>query len=170
MDIKYCISQLSTNSISIQQLLENITQDQSTWKPQESDWSILEVINHLYDEEKEDFRFRLSHLFSGKNNPWPKNNPQKWVYERKYNQREIYKSIDNFLNERLNSLEWLTKQDVIDLTASYPITANNELLAGEILSSWVAHDLLHLRQLIEIKFKYCQLMCSPYSTEYAGDW
>jgi hypothetical protein len=170
MDILFCMSQLSVHSKAIQLLLEDINQDQASWKPQKSEWSILEVINHLIDEENEDFRYRLNHVLSGNKNPWPKNTPQKWVIERKYNERDIQVSTEKFMDERLKSLEWLKLQDGKDFTVSYPITLQERLSAGDILSSWVAHDLLHLRQTIEIKYQYIKLINPQYSIEYAGDW
>jgi hypothetical protein len=105
MEIKYFLSQLSVNSMTIKQVLEDITQEQSTWKPQASEWSILEVINHLLDEEKEDFRYRLNHLLTGNKKPWPRNDPRRWVVERLYNQREICGSIEELMDERIQSLE-----------------------------------------------------------------
>jgi hypothetical protein len=33
-----------------------------------------------------------------------------------------------------------------------------------------AHDLLHLRQLIELHWAYTQRATQPYQTRYAGDW
>jgi len=36
--------------------------------------------------------------------------------------------------------------------------------------AWVAHDLLHLRQLVELKWAYGQTQYAPYSAGYAGDW
>jgi len=40
-------------------LTKDINTELAIWKPAPDKWSILEVVNHLYDEEREDFRQRL---------------------------------------------------------------------------------------------------------------
>ena len=44
------------------------------------------------------------------------------------------------------------------------------LSAGDMLTSWAAHDLLHLRQLVELRFAYLARQARPYSLDYAGEW
>jgi hypothetical protein len=39
-----------------------------------------------------------------------------------------------------------------------------------MLMAWVAHDLLHLRQLIELRYAYLQQQAQPYQIAYAGQW
>jgi hypothetical protein len=170
MDLQYCLGQLSANAKVVKQILEGIPDDQAVWKPSAEEWSILEVVNHLIDEEKEDFRFRLNHLLSGNASPWPSNRPQKWVYDRKYNQRDLHVSIKSFMDERSASVEWLSGQENCDLTIQYKRPPLDDFSAGDLLSSWVAHDLLHLRQIVELKWKYTTIQTEPYSNEYAGEW
>jgi hypothetical protein len=42
--------------------------------------------------------------------------------------------------------------------------------AGDLLASWVAHDVLHMRQLVELQRAYVVHLAEPYNTEYAGPW
>jgi hypothetical protein len=44
------------------------------------------------------------------------------------------------------------------------------LRAGDMLAAWVAHDVLHLRQLVELKWALTGQMVRPYAVAYAGDW
>jgi hypothetical protein len=39
-----------------------------------------------------------------------------------------------------------------------------------MLASWLAHDLLHLRQLIELRYQITISRCDPYRVLYAGEW
>ena len=39
-----------------------------------------------------------------------------------------------------------------------------------MLAAWVAHDLLHLRQLVELHYAWTAQQLQPYSVAYAGDW
>jgi hypothetical protein len=42
--------------------------------------------------------------------------------------------------------------------------------AGDMLASWVAHDNLHIRQLVELRRSRIESITQPYEIEYAGDW
>jgi hypothetical protein len=44
------------------------------------------------------------------------------------------------------------------------------LRAGDLLASWIAHDLLHLRQLAGLHFAWNARCLAPYSMAYAGNW
>ena len=170
MNLSYCVRELSTNAAAIERLLEGVDADQARWKPGEQDWSILEVVNHLLDEEREDFRFRLRSLLSAASEPWPPIAPQQWVLERAYNGRDPVQSLADFLQERQHSLDWLAKISGARWDVRYQHPPLEGLSAGDLLASWVAHDLLHLRQLIELKWAYGRTQFTPYTPNYAGDW
>jgi hypothetical protein len=114
----------------------------------------LEAVNHLLDEEREDFRSRLQHLFSGSAQPWPPLAPQQWIIDLAYRQRSLPESMEKFLQERKGSLEWLRLREGSDFTVRYKHPPSEGLAAGDILFSWAAHDLPQLRQNIDFKWKY----------------
>lgn len=60
MDLNYFIARFSNNRGVFESLLRVVRLEQARWKPTPDKWSMLEVVNHLYDEEREDFRQRLS--------------------------------------------------------------------------------------------------------------
>jgi hypothetical protein len=170
MNLSYCIGQLSANTAAIQHLVLTVSDEQARWKPSTSDWSALEVINHLADEEREDFRTRFRHILSGASGDPPPIRPQEWVIERGYNQRDLQASLDDFLSERQRSLEWLRQLTDPPLDNRYQSPQGWSISAGDMLVSWVAHDVLHLRQLVELKWAYQLQQFAPYSPQYAGDW
>jgi hypothetical protein len=45
-----------------------------------------------------------------------------------------------------------------------------QISAGDMFASWVAHDLLHIRQLVELHWAYTTRQLQPYNVEYAGGW
>ncbi len=53
------IAALEANAPTIAALVRAIPPAQARRRPTPADWSVLEVINHLADEEREDFRLRL---------------------------------------------------------------------------------------------------------------
>jgi hypothetical protein len=36
--------------------------------------------------------------------------------------------------------------------------------------AWLAHDLLHMRQIVELRYAYHQWQAQPYRVDYAGEW
>lgn len=160
------IQQLAANSERIRQLTSDVLESQARWKPDEQSWSILEVVNHLYDEERLDFRHHLDFTLHPTGEPWRMNNPLAWVQERQYNERDLRDSLEGFLAERRESLGWLR-----DLSNPYwdatALTPFGLIRAGDILASWAAHDLLHLRQLVELHLGYLRQEAEPYQTDYA---
>ncbi len=163
-------AQMVHNAQRIQTLTLGVTNEQGRWKPDPDSWSMTEVINHLYDEERHDFRVRLEYILYRPGQPWPPNNPQEWVTERQYNERELQPSVNNFLRERQQSLDWLKTLDAPDWEQAEPTPWGGTLRAGDMFAAWVAHDLLHLRQLVELHYAYLVEQVKPYHTGYAGDW
>ena len=169
MEPKILIEQLEINSRRIQAMVEGVSDEQAHWKPDAASWSILEVVNHLYDEERQDFRVRLDIILHRPGEAWPPIDPQGWVTERQYNQRNFEQSIENFLSERRDSLKWLKDLRGEDFTTSVP-TPWGSITAGDMFASWVTHDSLHMRQLVELIHAWIVRISEPYSGDYAGEW
>lgn len=169
MNVDYLTGQLKSNAQGIDSLVRHVTDDQAGWKPDPNAWSILEVINHLLDEEREDFRVRLDIILYHSNLPWPAIDPEGWVVERKYNMRYLQQSLNDYLTERKSSLQWLDTLDHPDWDKVYT-SPFGSMEAGDMLASWVAHDQLHMRQLIELHRAYTEVQAGPFSLDYAGEW
>ena len=169
MDLAFLTTQLANHANTIQSLTLGLSDEQARWKPDPQSWSILEVINHLYDEECSDFRVRLDIILHDPAQPWPPINPAGWVTERLYNQRDLVQSMANFLDERHKSLAWLSGLDAPDWQASVT-SPFGTMRAGDMFSAWVAHDLLHLRQLAELHWAWTLKSAQPYQVNYAGEW
>ncbi len=170
MDWAYCLAQLTTNASAIEQMVAGLDNETARWKPTENDWSVLEVMNHLADEEREDFRIRFQFIISGASGEPQPNDPIRKVTERRYNERDLQASVADYLNERKQSLEWLRGLQDIPFDNKYSSPQGWSVSAGDMLVSWVAHDVLHMRQLTELKWGYQMHQFSPYDPEYAGDW
>lgn len=172
MNFQFCLSQLENNAPAVQAMVAGVESAQARWKPDADSWSILEVINHLADEEREDFRARVQIMASGSGAPFQAIHPVEWVVERRYNDRDLAASLDDFLRERKVSLEWLRGLKTSDWNAVYqhPPLDQWKIRTGDLLVSWVAHDVLHLRQLVELKWFYQKTQFADYNPQYAGDW
>jgi len=162
-------TQLVENEHRINAMASGVTDFQAHWKPDDVVWSIVEVINHLYDEERLDFRVRIDYTLHKPNKDWPDIDPEGWVIEREYNKRGLSVSLANFRAERQASLAWLESLSTPDWDISYQAPFGL-IKAGNLLAAWVAHDLLHLRQLIDLQWVYMLKQVRPYDVRYAGEW
>ena len=169
MDVPFLVQQLKDNPARIRSLVRNISEEQARYKPAPDSWSILEVINHLYDEERLDFRVRLDIILHHPEQDWPPIDPVGLVTERKYNQRDLNESLENFLRERAASLSWLDSLGEVDWDTAYTRDGRT-MRAGDMFASWVTHDHHHLRQLVELHRALTEQAVQPYDFGYAGDW
>lgn len=160
---------MAINPQRIAALVQGLTTQQARLKPAADAWSILEVINHLYDEEIHDFRSHLDFILHPEGKEWGTIAPQSWVMERKYNERELVSSLEDFLRERAASLAWLDSLGEVDWGISFT-SQFGSMRAGDMFAAWVAHDGLHLRQLVELHRFLVERAAEPYDIGHAGDW
>jgi hypothetical protein len=159
--------QMTGNAERVRAVVQDVSDRQARWRPNATSWSILEVVNHLYDEERQDFRLRLDHILRGRTDRWPDIDPQGWVTERAYNERELGESLGNYLAAREGSLAWLRGLSAPDWEATYEAPFGT-IRAGDVMAAWVVHDLKHLRQLVRLHGAYTVQALQPYQVRYAG--
>jgi len=169
MEFKTLYQELSFSAEMIRALLAGISQEEAQIKPDAESWSILEVVCHLYDEEREDFREHLDFILYRQNEVWYEINPDAWVLERRYNQQNFAEIQEKFFAERSKSLEWLEGLSAVDWETTYT-SQYGSMKAGEMFACWIAHDNLHVRQLTELRRKWIERLTQPYDIQYAGDW
>jgi hypothetical protein len=167
MDVAYCIEQLTANAAALQALTAAIGPEQARWKPAPESWSVLEVVNHLADEEREDFRPFIDWTLGGPAKE--RHDPDEWIRSRGYNERDLGASVADFRHEREKSLSWLRGLSGADWTTPGPIP-DWSIRAGDFLAAWVAHDILHQRQLVELRYAIVQHALPEFEVQYAGDW
>ncbi len=77
--------------------------------------------------------------------------------------------MENFLAEREKTLIWLHSLTSPKLETIYT-SPFGTMSAGDMFAAMVSHDLLHLRQLVELHWAYTTEALRPYPNDYAGDW
>ncbi|MBN1858808.1 DinB family protein [Candidatus Bipolaricaulota bacterium] len=164
------IDHLEQSADVIRLLVQSVLPEQEAWRPTADAWSVLEVIGHLLDEEREDFRVRLGLLLEDPDAEWPPIDPQGWVKERSYATRDLWETLESFLEERFQSLIWLRELPPPEWSRKKTHPVAGSLAAGDMLAAWAAHDLLHIRQLTRLHLQYVKRIAAPYATEYAGAW
>lgn len=169
MELAFYIGRLASNIKVFEGLIREVTAEQAQWKQTPNIWSILEVVNHLYDEEIYDFRDRLKATLENPLTPWPSINPQGWVTEREYNTKALSESFNRFKQERLASIEWLGTIENPHWENTYH-HLQGDIKAGDLLTAWVAHDFIHIRQINRIHWAYLSMLSQPYLPDYAGNF
>jgi uncharacterized damage-inducible protein DinB len=169
MEFQTLYQELVNSTQMIAALLADISQDEAQIKPNPESWSILEVVCHLFDEEREDFREHLDFILHRQNEEYHVIDPQSWITERKYNEQSFAEIAEKFFAERKQSLEWLRGLSNPNWETTYT-SQYGSVSAGEMFASWIAHDNLHIRQLVELWRSRFERITKPYDIQYAGDW
>ncbi|KAA3610461.1 MAG: DinB family protein [Calditrichaeota bacterium] len=170
MESKDIILKLEKNGLVFESLFKNITEEQISWKANENKWSMLEIVCHLLDEEKEDFRQRIDFTLNNPGEAWPAIDPQGWVRSRNYSGKNFDETLNQFLAERKKSIEWLYNLSNPNWQVCYLHPKAGEVSAEQLLANWIAHDLLHIRQITATNYAYLLYKTSPIKLDYAGKW
>lgn len=167
MDVGEQIRLLQSQGETIIGFFSGMSLEQARWRPAPDKWSALEILNHLCDEERDDFRARLAATIEDPSLDWDPFDPETMVHKRKYNDLLLETSLKDFRNERAISLEWLRSLSKPVWTNAYRHPQYGEIQAGDILVAWTAHDLLHIRQITNTRLAWVEATSGPYSTRYA---
>lgn len=170
MKINMLVDRLACFGAASSSMLAWMPPDVARWKPTPDDWSVLEIVNHLADEEHEDFRARLRSTLEDPSRPWTPIDPAKAARDRAYNERDLDESLERFMRERAVSVAWLRSLEAPDWDRAHAHASLGVLRAGDLLAAWCAHDTLHLRQIARRLFQLTARDAAPYDTGYAGVW
>ena len=153
----------------MEEILQNRSPDEYDFKFSDSKWNLKEIICHLLDEERFDFKSRIQFLFLHPNEQPPTLNPPEWVEDRIYKKRNYEDVLNQFISERHESIEWLQDSKEKPWTNHYEHPTLGVLSAKGLLINWVAHDLHHIRQINEINYHFLKQV-SGNDMKYAGKW
>jgi hypothetical protein len=163
------IKQLLKNRGVFTDLLSGLEKDHYLWKPTDEKWCLLEVVCHLYDEEREDFKARLRHVLKTPDLPLPEIKPEEWPAGRNYMTWNYEETLEKFRSERIQSVEWLSELKSPSWKNAYLHPKLGVLSAELLLANWLAHDHLHIRQIIHLKYHFHKHL-SQTDLSYAGVW
>lgn len=169
MKVDYVLNELSRNKFVFRSLLENVDEKIINWKQSSEKWCLLEIICHLCDEEKEDFRARLESTLNNPNNEFTPIDPVGWVTLRKYSEENFDDKLNLFITERENSIKFLKNLNQPNWDNYYKHPKFGNMSAKMFFTNWLAHDYLHIRQIIKLKFDYLSKTTDE-KLNYAGNW
>jgi hypothetical protein len=170
INIEVIVRMLSGNADALRSLVQTISDEQAQWQPNPETWSMKQVMEHVYNEERIDFRKILKRMLND-----PPQLSGEFRHEEYVSVEGCRQALEGFLMEREASIKWLMALhspdwDVVSQWPFGPEGVETVFSAGDVLLSWVEHDILHLRQMIELLHAWNEKQASPYSLMYAGGW
>lgn len=167
--MKKIIEELQNNRSIFNDLLKGIDKEQYLWRQSPEKWCLLEVICHLYDEERLDFRFRTQWVLERPNEVPPQFNQLNWIEEHDYMSQDFNIMLAKFISERDISLTWLRSLKAPNWKNSFEHPKLGTLTANYFFINWLAHDYLHMRQILKLKFDHLSYKTGE-NLKYAGPW
>ena len=143
--------------------------DAAGWRarPAPQEWAPVEIVCHLRDEETEDFGARLRVVVEG-GSAFAPIDPERWAVERCYLDADGPTTLVEFARRRAAGLAWLAgvAPGVFSRAVEHPRAGR---LSGlDLVAAWVAHDRLHLAQLVATLARGWATRWAPLRAEYAG--
>lgn len=163
------IEQLHKNKNVFYNLLKDENKIIFSWKPSAERWSLLEIVCHLFDEERNDFRFRVQWVLNKPHQIPPPIDPQGWVKKHNYIEQDYNTMLEKFIIERTHSISWLKTLENVNWNNSFEHSKLGTLTAKHFITNWLAHDYLHIKQILKLKYDYLKHQ-SGESLDYAGVW
>jgi len=143
--------------------------DPALWRrrPAPAEWSPLEIVCHLRDEETEDFGARVRVIVAGGTTFTPID-PERWAVERRYLEDDGLAALAELRARRAASLAFLATVPPERLTAAVTHPRAGRLSGLDVLAAWVTHDRLHLAQLAATLARGWADRWAPLRCDYAG--
>lgn len=167
--MKNTISALAANHATFQALFSKIPDAEIHWRSAPEKWNLLEIACHLRDEEVDDWRTRVKTTLETPETDPPGIDPAAWVKERDYASQDFNVAVRAFLHEREVSIDYLRHLKDPQWDNGYDHPSLGRLTAAKFLTNWLAHDYLHIRQIIKTRYLYLKAHGGE-SLDYAGGW
>ena len=159
--------ELARLPIVLDALLAGLDTASARTRPVTGEWSPVEIVCHLRDEETEDFGARLRVIVDGTPDFAPID-PERWAEERRYRDANLPEVFEAFRSRRQASLDLLASVAPDTLTGARALGRRGRLSGLDILAAWVAHDRIHLAQLAGTLARIWTIRWAPLRAEYAG--
>jgi DinB superfamily len=161
------VRELARLPLVLDALLADLAEGTWSARPVANEWSPLEIVCHLRDEETEDFGARVRVILEGGERFTPID-PERWAIERRYREASPLEALETLRARRAASLEFLNNLAPGRLSASIKHPRLGQLSGLDLLVAWVTHDRLHLGQLAGTLARLWATRWVPLKAAYAG--
>ena len=138
---------LKSTPAALDTLLKQIDETKFSQRPAEDEWSILEIICHLRDVEREINLPRFQQILVEENPFIPGIDSDRWASEREYHKDNLIRSLQIFTETRLRVIDLIKSlsPDSLNNSVNHSIFGPTTIL--ELIRFITQHDQNHLRQI-----------------------
>ena len=143
--------------------------DEETWRgrPVPNEWSPVEIVCHLRDEEREDFGARVR-VIAEKGAQFVRIDPEQWARDRRYEDEDPRAAVMALKQARRDNLAYLALLDPAQLLHVVDQPQLGKMSGLDLAAAWVTHDRLHLAQMMATLARLGADRWKPLRTDYAG--
>lgn len=141
----------------------------TTWRarPAPDEWSPVEIVCHLRDEESEDFGARVRVIVEGGASFTPID-PVRWAKDRGYRDDDPRAALTEVKQRRRDNLAFLALLEPGCLNRVVDQPRLGKMSGLDLVAAWVTHDRLHVSQLASTLARIGADGWQGLRTEYAG--
>lgn len=143
--------------------------DASLWRarPAADEWSPIEIVCHLRDEDTEDFGARVR-VVAERGARFAPIDPEGWALARRYHETEPREALAALGERRATNLGFLGALAPESLTHVVEHRRLGTMSGLDLLAAWITHDRLHLAQLSATLARTGARRWAPLRASYAG--
>ena len=148
---------LSETPEKIRLVAKNLTVEEQHFKPDKTQFSILEHICHLRDIEEQGYLVRIEKIL-GENNPFlPDLDGDKLAISREYQKKDLNLELDIFTRCRAESLLKVIKLSPPELEKVGEMEGLGEITLSKLLLKMFEHDEEHLQAILNLPANFSHL-------------
>lgn len=140
---------MKSTPAALEALTSTCSKDDWRLRPIPGEWSLLEIMCHLRDVEREVNLSRFEMLSTTTNPFIPGIDSDRWAIERKYNEQEDTAVFIDFCNNRSKVLEIISRYSTEDWHQSVRHSIFGPTTRLELVKFIATHDRSHLQQIVQ---------------------
>jgi hypothetical protein len=142
---------LAATPEKVRSLVDDLTDEELSWKPTDQDFSVLEHVCHLSDIEREGYAVRIEKLLNEEQPFLPDIDGGRLAAERKYNSQNLAPPLNAFSRSRKQNVHAVGDLPLDRLSRSGMFETVGPVTLGKLLSMMLEHDRDHLRALSDLR-------------------
>jgi len=144
------LDQLASTPDILRMLMANVPDEVAVQKPAPDRWSIAEVLEHLSHVEGHLFRSRVDVILAAEGAPVEAYDEQVFYTAGAYSTNDPEEAFAHWEEQREEALLVLRALEPADLNRAGQHPEFGRFTLGQLLNTWVTHDLGHVRQVAEL--------------------
>ena len=144
------ISGIAATPSTIQRLIEGLDPNETRWKPESGDFSVVENICHLRDIEVEGFSVRITRILSEDDPSLADIDGAKLAVDRNYNDQDLASALDTFTKTREDNMRVIRGLTIEEFARTAKFGSDTPITLERLLEMMREHDEVHMRELSEL--------------------